>query len=91
MDLLEHIQRRTTKIIEVKDHLLCKDRLREMGQREVGLFSLQKVPMAALQYLKGNFKKEGDRLLSRFCCDRTRGNVFKIKRVGLAWIRGRSF
>ena len=34
---------------------------------------------AAFQYLKGGYKKEGDRLFSRVCCDRKRGNGFKLK------------
>jgi len=29
--------------------------------------------------LKGGCKKEGDRLLSRVCSDRARGNSFKLK------------
>jgi len=29
------------------------------------------------QYVKGDYKKEGDRLFSRVCCDRTRGNGFQ--------------
>ena len=33
----------------------------------------------AFQYLKGGCKKEGDRLFSRVCCDRTRGNGFRLK------------
>ena len=33
----------------------------------------------AFQYLKGNYRKEGDRLFSRVCCDRTKGNGFKLK------------
>ena len=33
----------------------------------------------AFQYLKGAYKKDGDRLFSRVCCNRTRGNGFKLK------------
>ncbi|KAK4815832.1 hypothetical protein QYF61_008435 [Mycteria americana] len=35
--------------------------------------------IVAFQYLKGAYKKDGDRLLSRACNDRTRGNGFKLK------------
>ena len=33
----------------------------------------------AFQFLKGGSKKERDRFFSRVCCDRTRGNSFKLK------------
>jgi len=61
------------------EHLCCEDRLRELG-----LFSLEKRQLqgdltAAFQHLKGAYKKNGDKLFSRACCDRTKGNGFKLK------------
>jgi len=32
-----------------------------------------------IKYLKGAYEKEGNRLFSRVCCDRTCGNGFKLK------------
>lgn len=37
----------------------------------------------AFQYLKTAYKKDGDKLLSRACCNRTRGNGFKLKKMGI--------
>ena len=74
IDLLEHIQRRATKIIKGNEHHFYKDRLREQG-----LFSLEKRRLrgdliVAIQYLKGSYKKEGYRI----CCDRTMESAFKL-------------
>ncbi|KAK4815522.1 hypothetical protein QYF61_003214 [Mycteria americana] len=79
MDLLEQVQRRATKMIRGMEHLSYEERLRELG-----LFSLEKTrlqgdPTVAFQYLKRAHKKDGDKLFSRSCCDRTRDNCFKLK------------
>ena len=76
MDLLEHVYRRATKMMQGMEHLPYKDKLRELG-----LFTLEKRRFwgdlsVAFQYLKGGCKKEGDQFFSRVCYDRTGGNGF---------------
>ncbi|KAK4819142.1 hypothetical protein QYF61_025822 [Mycteria americana] len=73
MDLLERVQKRATKMIRGMEHLSYEERLR------VGKRRLQGDLIAAFQYLKGAYKKDGDRLCNRVCCDRTRGDGFKLK------------
>ena len=61
------------------EHLLYKDRLRELG-----LFSLDERRLrgdltAAFQYLKGTYRKAEWGLFIRGCRDRTSGNGFEVK------------
>jgi len=79
MELLERVQRRTTTMIQGLEHLSYKDRLRNLG-----LFSLERRRLrgdliVAFQYLKGAYRKDGENLFSKACCDRTRSNGFRLK------------
>jgi len=61
------------------EHLSCEERLRHLG-----LFSLEKSRLwgdliTAFQYLKRAYRKGGENLFSRACCDRTRSNGFKLR------------
>jgi len=52
--------------------------------RELRLFSLEKRRfwgdvIVAFQYLKGAYRKDGDELFGGVCCNRIRGNGFKLK------------
>jgi len=74
MELLEQVQRRATKIVKGLEHLSYEERLRELG-----LFSLEKQRLrgnliAAFQYLKGAYEKDGENIFSRAYCDRTRSS-----------------
>jgi len=50
----------------------------------LGLFSLDKRRLrghllAAFQYLKGAYRKDGENIFSRACCNRTKSNSFKLR------------
>jgi len=66
-------------MIRRMEHLSYEERLRALG-----LFSLEKRRLrrdlvAAFQYLKRAYRKNGENVFSKGCYDRTRGNGFKLR------------
>ena len=66
-------------MIRGMEHLSYEDRLRELGLFSLEKSGLQGDLLAAFQYLKGAYRKDGEGLFTRACSDRTRGNSFKLK------------
>jgi len=60
------------------EHLSYEERLRELG-----LFSLEKRRLrgdliATFQYVKEAYRKDGENIFSRACCDSSRSNGVKL-------------
>ena len=91
MDLLQWVQRKTTKMIRGMEHLSYEERLRELVLFSLQKRKLQRHLIAAFQYLKGAYKKDRDRLFNRACCDRTRGNSFKLNKGRFRLDIGKTF
>jgi len=64
------------------EYLSYKDRLRELGMFRLEKRRLRGDLIAAFQYLKGAYRKDGEGLFTRMCSDRTRGNSSKLKEDG---------
>jgi len=71
MDVLERVQGRATSSYE--------DRLRELGLLSPEKRRLWGDLLAAFQYLKAAYRKDGEGLFTRGCSETTRGSGSKLK------------
>ncbi|KAK4818873.1 hypothetical protein QYF61_021078 [Mycteria americana] len=80
VELLERVQRRATKMIRGMEHLSYEERLR-VGVVQPGEEKAPGTPYCSLSILKGDLliRKMGTNFFSTACCNRTRGNGFKLK------------
>jgi len=76
---LAQVQRRAMKMVRGLECLSCEERLRELELLSLEKRRLQGHRTAALRYLKRAYKKDRERLFTKACNDRTRGNSFKLK------------
>ena len=61
------------------EHLFCEERLRWLSLFRLEERRIQGDLIMAFQYIKGDYKHEGNQLFTWIGSDRTKGNGFKLK------------
>jgi len=69
------------------EYLSCEKRLRELVVFSLGKRRLWGDLLGAFQYIEGAYEKDGKRLFTIACCDKTRSKSFKLKEGRFRWDR----
>ena len=77
-ELLERVQRKTTRMIGGVEHFPYEDRLRELGLSSLEKGRLRGNLIAAFPYLKGDYKQGESQLFTRDDDGRTSGKCLKL-------------